>query len=204
MPRSNIFTNTNLTIFPHELNERTLKKDCRALVPSVLCELRQIYLGLSDCFDELQTKRNEQIHADGIKKGKKLAQLDDAIEVGKRVGEEFLAIFKKQEDFIIIYEFMHQFRILLENGHIKTNELISLRDRANQAKEHLLQAPEIKEVQQFHWCINLLCNFINNYIANVFEPQSRKDINRFFNQWARIQGEAEVQENAAKAQSYSI
>jgi hypothetical protein len=104
------------------------------------------------------------------------------------------SLFKENKDLVAIHSFMLKFEELLFEGKIRTSDLIALKDGAKNAKEYILQHPEIKEVKRFHWLINMVCDFINKYIYEVFESQHTKDINRLFSQLDQEQKKAEHME----------
>lgn len=78
-----------------------------------------------------------------------------------------------------IIAFMAYFRkVLKDNPSIP--ELIELNQKALEAEQAALNLPEIKEIKEYHWIINKICNLINQYICTAFTSQATKNIQGFF------------------------
>jgi hypothetical protein len=189
--------------FNKEALTPALKEYQETLPPSSFKELEGIYQGLALCLEShLGERKIEEIKNKVMTKVHKLGQefIKEGLSLGlfRRAFNEAKDIVEENQGMLAVYAFMIQFEFLLKQKQIKTTDLISLKKEAERTRTLMLQIPEIKEVQQFHWLINLFCNFINNYIFDLFESKQRKDVNRFFDQWNLVEQKAEEQ-NAAIA-----
>jgi hypothetical protein len=91
------------------------------------------------------------------------------------------------KDLIKIGAFLVQFQYLLLQDQISTRDFVRLNGQAQETRALLMQMPEIKEVKEYHWIINMICNYINTHIVEVFESQNTNDLNRFFGLWDSVQ-----------------
>lgn len=174
-----------------------------------LTRLKSIYDALELCLQNHLGTRLEQVQTKGReimealeqqynKEGLTLALIQGGFNAAIEVASE-------NNDMLVIAIFMAEFHHLVTNPQRKTSDLIGLKELANETKENLLTIPEIREVKQFHWLINMFCNFVNDYILYAFESQQAKDVNRFFTKLNSEIREAENQEILARiASSKSI
>lgn len=171
-----------------------------------LAKLKAIYNAFEICLENHLGSRLKLIQTKGTKIIEGLEQQYNekglTLELIKGGFNAAIDVASENKDLVIITMFMTQFHLIVTKPQSKTTDLLSLREIAKEAQQHLLAMPEIKEVKQFHWLINLFCNFVNNYIVNAFESQQIKDVNRFFTQLNSEMHEAESQQNRAGITSY--
>ncbi|CEG56016.1 hypothetical protein [Legionella fallonii] len=185
--------------------QEALYSSLSSLTPTSLRELETIYNALDFCLENHLGNRLEQIKRKGSgiiqQLQQQFSEVGLTLELIKDGFNAAIDVASENQDLLVVGMFMTQFKIVLTNQRNKTSDLLSLKEIAKEAEKHLLEMPEIKEVKQFHWLINLFCNFVNNYIVYAFESQQRKDVNRFFKQWNEVINEAENQELYATIQS---
>lgn len=161
--------------------------------------LRAIFDGLTVCIEgpyglTSTSKRSMKAVSNVFKSAKKATTTlfkEGVSEAASEFYNNGNSLLQENQDLIAVHSFMIKFEELLFKETIKTGDLIALKSGAEKAKQFILQHPEIKQVKQFHWLINMVCDFINTYICEVFDSQQTKDVNQFFSQLDQEQKKAE-------------
>lgn len=89
----------------------------------------------------------------------------------KRVISDKLATYASDPRF----SFLTKLETVINKPQIGYDDIAKLKNDLLIFRQITLQLPEIKAIQEYHWLVNWLCDFLNHF-GNFFESQASRDI----------------------------